>query len=94
MSHDEEQMLVCAVRYAQGRMTYVVGEVCRWVRERWTGLSSETRAVLYRDLRSFLDEGERIPGSLGMEMDAREWRLLEAWMRETSAAHGLELAHV
>ncbi len=80
--NDGELMLMCAVRYAQGRMNYIVSDACRWVRDRWPTLSQATRTLVWRDLQQFLELGKACPEVLGMEMDAREWKALGTWIEQ------------
>ena len=37
----DEQILICAVRYALGRMSYIVGDVARYVESKRNTLSSQ-----------------------------------------------------
>lgn len=37
----DETIIICAVRYALGRMSYMVGEVCRYVTFKRNALSME-----------------------------------------------------
>ncbi len=80
--NDDEAMLICAVRYSQGRKTYAVSEACGWVRDKWSTLSTGTRNVIWRDLQQFLELGKACPEVLGMEMDAKEWKALETWIEQ------------
>lgn len=60
-----------AFRYALGRMTYVVGEVCRVLEAYSDHLSPQTRRLIIEEIT----EAER-RGGLGMEMDAKQWQRL------------------
>lgn len=79
----EEQILICAVRYTLGRMSYIVGVVCDYVYFKRKTLSRECINIIIRDIE---EEMERYHGSgalLGMECDERTWsRLLEALRME------------
>ncbi|MGD9613790.1 MAG: hypothetical protein AB7H90_01185 [Alphaproteobacteria bacterium] len=78
LGYDEETMLLCAFRYCLGRMTYVVGDCQRWIRDRWDRLSPGMREVILRDLREALQRDAQGRQSIGMDMDRRMWtRLLE-----------------
>lgn len=48
---DMEFLVIGAVRYARGRVTYVVEETCEWVIAHWAELSENTRAVIARDVQ-------------------------------------------
>jgi hypothetical protein len=82
--NDDEAMLIYAVRYSQGRMSYVVSDACRWVRDKWPTLSPGTRNVLSRDLQRFLELGKLCPEALGMDMDAQQWTELSTWIEAQS----------
>ena len=70
MSH-EEQILICAVRYALGRMSYIVGVVAEYVAVKQPELSKEC-------IKEELERYHKCGHTLGMECDERTWvRLLE-----------------
>ena len=84
---DDEVMLpqwtlVCAMRYAMGRRSYIVRDVTALVRSMWGELSQHTRGVVRSDLASEIDMHDRMTkGSppiswLGDEGDVNEWRRL------------------
>lgn len=75
---NEEQILICAVRYALGRMSYIVGVIAEYVAVKQPELSPNCINIIIRDieeeLKRYHDEGQ----TLGMECDERTWvRLLE-----------------
>ena len=77
MSH-EEQILICAVRYALGRMSYIVGVVAEYVAVKQSGLSKECINIIIRDIEEELKRYHDAGQLLGMECDERTWvRLLE-----------------
>ena len=49
-----QSMLISAVRYALGRLTYIVPETIEEVEESWPSLSDKTRLVILSDLTEFL----------------------------------------
>lgn len=63
LSPADEFLVIGAVRYAQGRATYIVERTCRWVIAHWGELSENTRAVIARDVeievRLRRNEGEQ-----------------------------------
>ena len=78
MSPDEE-ILICAVRYALGRMSYVVNIVCEYVCFRRKKLSTHCKNIIIRDIEETLARYHDIGRTVGWEYDEREWlRLLEA----------------
>lgn len=76
MDHDDEQILISAVRYCVGRQSYIVGSCDRWVRERWDSLSAGAQRVILDDLKAALDQERLGHRSLGMEMDRDLWAKL------------------
>ena len=77
MSH-EEQILICAVRYALGRMSYIVGVVAEYVAVKQPELSKECINIIIRDIEEELKRYHDASQTLGMECDERTWvRLLE-----------------
>lgn len=59
---------VAAFRYALGRSTYAVSHVIGWLRTNWPLLSQNDKDLIFREIM----EAER-RGTLGMDMDRREW---------------------
>ena len=79
---DLYSLLLSQVRYSMGRMTYIVGECCRRVREYWKDLEPAHRSMILRDVTEELDCYERAGKLCGMDFDHREWVALREWMRE------------
>jgi len=81
---DLDTLVICAVRYALGRMTYVVGDVARIAAT--ADISKHARDVIVRDLGEAIDRDNYARSSgedalygglpLGMNCDRREWELL------------------
>ena len=76
--HDVGRLLVCAVRYAIGRSTYIVGDACGWVRTYWAIIDQQERDCIRRDVAEALSDGRK----LGWQCDHDEWAALAAWMDE------------
>lgn len=75
---DEEQIIICAVRYALGRMSYMVSVVCGYVAGKHRELSPECIAIIVRDIEEDIELSHKMGRTCGMECDEREWlRLLE-----------------
>ena len=75
---NEEQILICAVRYALGRMSYIVGVVAEYVAVKQPELSKECINIIIRDIEEELKRYHDAGQKLGMECDERTWlRLLE-----------------
>ena len=74
----EEQMLICAVRYALGRMSYIVGVTCEFVAKNREKLSDNCIKILIRDIEEELDMYSRVGKTCGMACDHHDWlKLLE-----------------
>ena len=70
--------MIAAFRYALGRKTYIVDHVASWI-EAHAGQSRESDArLIIREI----DEQARL-GSLGMDMDEKRWRCVQARLRAT-----------
>lgn len=67
-------MLICSVRYALKRTSYVTDEVANSVRRYWAFLSHGNQATILCDLREAL-EGARIRSDMvGHAVDHRIWQ--------------------
>lgn len=74
----EEQIIICAVRYALGRMSYIVGDVCDYVMCKRRELSLNCIRIIMRDIDEEMSRYHEAGQLLGMECDERTWvRLLE-----------------
>ena len=83
----DEQILVCAVRYALGRRTYIVGVVCDYVKAKIRTLSKHCIIILIRDIEEEMERCHRLGYTLGDDCDEREWiKLLEVLKKETEDA--------
>lgn len=79
-------MVIAAVRYCLGRMTYIVGDCADWLISIWPTLDEKTRAIVQRDIESEIkiDDENRAEGRehcrLGMDCDRAEWeRVRKLW---------------
>ena len=78
----EEMILICAVRYALGRMSYIVHEVCQYVTFNRKNLSKECIKAIIRDINENLDFYHRTGSTLGMECDEKEWLKLRDLLKK------------
>ena len=69
----EEQILICAVRYALGRMSYIVGTVCDYVKSKRNEISDNCKNIIIKDIEESVEYHHRINRTVGMECDEREW---------------------
>jgi len=74
---DDRLVLICAFRYALGRMTYVPGVIAEEVKKQWLNLNSGDRELIKREVKEAIDHK-----AAGMDCDVRTWQqFLE--LRET-----------
>ena len=69
-------MVISALRYALGRMTYVPGAVQDWIKTHWDSLDSNTRFVIVRDVFDYLYDDFRTGGKMQAPFngyDIKEW---------------------
>lgn len=86
---DLDTLVISAVRYALGRMTYIVGDTARIAAT--ANITPHAREVILRDLAEAIerDDYARSKGNdalygglpLGMNCDRKEWELLYADLR-------------
>lgn len=72
MTH-EEQIIICAVRYALGRMSYIVDVVAEYIAVKQPELSKECIKIIIRDIEEELKRYHDTGQLLGMECDERTW---------------------
>ena len=82
MSNDE-QILICAVRYALGRMSYIVGVVAEYVAIKRNELSEECVNIIIRDIEEQLGFYHSHNSTLGMECDEETWKNLLEMLKLT-----------
>lgn len=69
----EEQILICAVRYALGRRSYIVNVVTQYVTFKIKTLSKECINIIIRDIEEELERYHKAGQTLGMECDEKDW---------------------
>ena len=79
----DESILICAVRYALGRMSYIVKDVCDYVTFKRKSLSNECINIIIRDIEEELERYHGAGYKLGMECDERQWVKLLEILKET-----------
>ncbi|TXH09310.1 MAG: hypothetical protein E6R04_08650 [Spirochaetes bacterium] len=68
----DDTMMISAVRYALGRMSYIVSWTVDETIRVWDGMSKNSREVIERDVRR-----AKADGVVGMPIDGEQWdRLL------------------
>jgi hypothetical protein len=71
-------LLLCSLRYAMGRASYVTGEVADMIRRYKSHLTAPQRAQIAGEIRTAVRDAHNGGGFLGMKMDEDGWvRLAE-----------------
>ena len=76
--NSNEMFILFAVKYAAGRMTYVVSWIVDELRKLWTELQYETKL----DIQNYLAIRVHKEGALGMDCDKRQWMEVLGWKLE------------
>lgn len=67
-------LLLCSLRYAMGRKSYVTSSIAETIEYHWDDLNARDHMTILADLRGELERAERAGQFLGMEMDHKMWR--------------------
>lgn len=78
----EEQMLISAVRYASGRMSYIVGVTCEFVLSVKPKLSQQCINIIIRDIEEELARCYLFGKTLSFECDEEAWKKLLVELKE------------
>lgn len=78
----DEQILICAVRYALGRQSYIVGFVAEYVALKRKTLSSQCTDIIIQDIEEEFAFYHRQGRTCGMEYDERTWLNLMNVLKE------------
>lgn len=76
---NQEIVLSCAMRYALGRMTYVVGSVCEELIANYENLNENTRSRISKEIQEYQDQY----GQAGMSFDDDQWNKVK-WLFDES----------
>lgn len=77
-----ESIIVYATRYALGRMTYAVDDVCRYIKYYIKELSESCINILIRDIENDIKYWNNMGRTCGMECDEKRWRELLEILKE------------
>ena len=77
----EEQMLISAVRYALGRMTYIVGETAEFVASIKDKISQKCIGIIIEDIEREIEFYHRAGQTCGMDYDERTWLRLKDFLK-------------
>mgnify|MGYP007037124684 CR=1 FL=1 len=78
----DEHILICAVRYALGRMSYMVDMVCEYITNKLPELSDSCIRVIIYDIEEDIKMYHNIGRTCGMKCDERTWLKLLERLRE------------
>ena len=84
---NEEMMLISAVRYALGRMTYIVGDTCEFVASVKDKLSQRCIDIIIEDIEGEIEFYHRAGATCGMECDERTWINLLNFLKQDPSAN-------
>lgn len=76
MLTNDETILICAVRYALGRMSYMVNIVCEYVASKRAELSDQCINIIIRDIEEEIEMCHKVGRTCGMACDERTWEVL------------------
>lgn len=68
MKLDERVTLICAFRYALGRMTYAVSCVSNHIIENWDNFKPSEQEIMVREIKEAIKNND-----IGMDCDKRQW---------------------
>lgn len=77
-------IVLCAMRYAIGRRTYMTGLVADYIKENWFYINRQDRDNMLRDLSEDIAHSEANPDIrwLGDACDVAAWMELQTFMKE------------
>ncbi len=64
-----KHFLIYAFRYALGRKTYAVSDVCDEIKKYWNVLAPHKKSLIRKEIK----EHERLYGDLGHDCDRKNW---------------------
>jgi hypothetical protein len=73
MMSDDEQILICAVRYALGRRTYIVSIICKYVELKLRNLSRSCIECMKKDIKEEFNRFHACGHTVGDECDEKDW---------------------
>lgn len=75
-------IVMCAVRYAMGRRTYMPQLVIDFCKRNWGFIKNGDRLIIMRDVYFEIEHELENPGWLGDKCDSEAWQDFYKWMRE------------
>jgi hypothetical protein len=77
---DMSMALLLSVRYALGRRTYIVSDVCDMVKRNAASLTVNDAAIMRRDISEEIRRADDCGRTVGDQCDHTRWVDLLAWM--------------
>ena len=78
----DELIITCAVRYALGRQSYIVGVVSDYVANKRKVLSDSCKKIIMQDIKEEIEFYHRQGLTLGMKCDEQAWLNLLTRLKE------------
>ena len=57
-TNDDETIIICAVRYALPRQSYMPSLIADWLRDNWQSLNALNQNTILRDIKDAIDRKE------------------------------------
>jgi len=67
----QDELMLCAFRYALGRQSYIVGTVADHLRENWDDINPAWQKLIIEEIKDAINRG-----MAGMQMDVETWQML------------------
>lgn len=77
-----ETLIVCSVRYALGRKSYIVSDVCSLTKKFWEAIPKSTKLVIRKAISEAIDFAAKKSSLVGMKCDHDNWVELLEWTTE------------
>jgi hypothetical protein len=78
----DELIITCAVRYALGRQSYIVGVVSDYVANKCKVLSESCKKIIMQDIMEEIEFYHRQGRTVGMKCDEQAWLNLLTKLKE------------
>lgn len=80
-------VIICMVRYALHRKTYIISQVTEFVRDNYFHLSMNDRITLKRDIEREIRLASEINRTVGDKCDDDDWHDLLTFIEENEVQH-------
>ena len=79
ISRDLKDILICALRYALGRRTYITSLVADYIMEHKELIDDRVKRIMIKDIDEYLDRRKYYKDD---ECDYQNWLKLKKWLEE------------